>query len=131
MTSGLRKIHKLSWLLIAVVGVVFLFFTISELNFDSQKETQTQLTEESLSSTVTENEWVQITLSADRLKVVLKKTLKASSSVVYALDESGERGNGLGQVSTVGIYQFPVDGAVKGILIYDPIKEVELTKLEF
>lgn len=34
MTSGQRKIHKLSWLLIAILGVIFLFFAIQSLSFD-------------------------------------------------------------------------------------------------
>lgn len=131
MTSGLRKAHKITWLLIAVVGTIFLFFAINELNFDSQKETQTTSTNESLSSNVAENDWIQMTLGAGKLEVILKKSLKASSSVVYALSESGERGNAIGQVSEVGIYQFDLKAPVKGILILDEIKDVELTKLNF
>lgn len=37
MTSGLRKLHKWSWLLIAIVGMVFLFFTIRSLDFKNSK----------------------------------------------------------------------------------------------
>ena len=47
MTSELRKMHKISWLLIAVLGIIFLFFTIRSLNFndtDSSKVEQVENT---------------------------------------------------------------------------------------
>lgn len=41
MTSGLRKIHKVSWILIAIIGIVFLFFAIRGLNFTSKDSVDT------------------------------------------------------------------------------------------
>jgi hypothetical protein len=37
MTSGLRKVHKMSWILIAILGIIFLFFTLRSLSFDGNK----------------------------------------------------------------------------------------------
>lgn len=48
MTSGLRKVHKIAWLLIAIVGIIFLFFTIRGLNFDSNESNDAQDVETSL-----------------------------------------------------------------------------------
>lgn len=131
MTSGLRKIHKISWLLIAIAGVVFLYFAMSELNFSSEAVQNSKTTEVSSIDKTAENDWIKVTVRENQVEVILKKTLKASSSVVYALDESTEKGNGLGQVSTVGIYQFETKESIQGILIWDEIKDVELTKLNF
>ena len=36
MTSGQRKVHKMSWILIAILGIIFLFFTIRGLGFDTK-----------------------------------------------------------------------------------------------
>jgi len=47
MTSGQRKTHKISWLLIAILGVIFLFFAVRSLNFkntDSGKVEQVEKT---------------------------------------------------------------------------------------
>ena len=126
MTSGLRKVHKITWLLIAVVGTVFLFFTISELDFSSEKTAETELTKTS-SSQSAENDWIRIALKGNQVELILKKSLKSSSSVVYGITENGQEGNGLGQVSTVGIYQFDITEPIEGIVIVDKIKDVELT----
>ena len=120
MTSGLRKAHKFSWILIAVVGVVFLFFTIQQLNFQTEEF-----------SKVNENEQVKILMKNNQVEVIIKSSLKTSSSVVYALKENGEKGEALGQVGTVGIYRFNTTNPIKGIVIIDQIKDVELTKLDF
>lgn len=45
MTSGLRKIHKISWLLIAILGIVFLFFVIRGLNFHKEGSTDIKVVE--------------------------------------------------------------------------------------
>ena len=36
MTSGQRKAHKISWILIAIAGIIFLFFTIRNLDFENK-----------------------------------------------------------------------------------------------
>lgn len=120
MTSGLRKAHKFSWIFIAVIGIVFLFFTIQQLNFQTQKTGKTN-----------ENEQVKISQNDNQVKVIVKSSLKTSSSVVYALKKNGERGEVLGQVGTVGIYTFNITNPIQGIVIIDQIKDVELTKLNF
>lgn len=47
MTSGLRKIHKLTWLLIAILGAIFLFFAIQSLSFDQGKSNDVKQVETS------------------------------------------------------------------------------------
>ncbi len=120
MTSGLRKVHKFSWILITFVGVVFLFFTIQQLNFQTKE-----------SSKINENEQIKILMKSNQVEVIIKSSLKTSSSVVYTLKENGERGEALGQVGTVGIYRFNTTNPIQGIVIVDQIKDVELTKLNF
>lgn len=129
MTSGLRKAHKISWILIAVFGTIFLFFTIRGLNFDSQR---IENREEAITSVQTkENKWIKLSQKGNQIQLIVKTPLKASSSVVYGIGANGERSKSLGQVSTVGIYVFYTDNPIQGIEIFDEIKEVELTKLKF
>ena len=120
MTSGLRKVHKFSWVLIAIGGIVFLFFTIQELNFQPQESSKTN-----------ENEQIKISMRSHQVEVIVKSSLKTSSSVVYEVNSKGERGEALGQVGAVGIYTFNTNNPIQGIVIVDQIKDVELTKLNF
>lgn len=139
MISGLRKAHKISWLMIAVTGTVFLYFTISKLNFSQEKLTERTLHTIIDPSEIAENEWVKVSLKGDEIEVIVKKSLKVSSAIVSPIIESDwERQDAIGQLSNVGIYRFSVDRSnlesgrpIIGILIYDEIKKVELTKLNF
>lgn len=132
MTSGQRKAHKVIWILIGITLPVLIFFSIRNLDFSEKKEQiPTEQTKNATYSTSAENDLIKVNSSANSIQVILKSSLKTSSSVVYTINENGEKGNALGQVSTVGIYDFTIKEKVKGIVIVDKIKEVEITKLTF
>lgn len=133
MTSGQRKAHKVIWILIGITLPVLIFFSIRNLDFSITKK-KTNISKRMPNADalkVAENEIVKVSLFENSIEVILKSSLKTSSSVVYTINENGEKGNALGQVSTVGIYDFTIKEKVKGIVIVDKIKEVEITKLTF
>jgi hypothetical protein len=132
MTSGQRKAHKVIWILIGITLPILIFFSMRGLDFSDKKEqTPTEQTKNTTYSTSAENDLIKVNSSANSIQVILKSSLKTSSSVVYSINENGEKGKALGQVSTVGIYDFTIKEKIKGIVIFDKIKEVEITKLTF
>lgn len=133
MTLGQRKIHKFTWLLIAIAIPILIFFSIKNLNFSEIKEDINVVNQVSKRNAlkVAENEIVKASLFDNSIEIILKTPLKRASIVVYAINEKGLKGTVLGQISTVGIYVFKTKGKTKGIVIFDKIKEVEITKLYF
>ncbi len=130
MTSELRKAHKYIWLLLIIIVPVIMFFSIKDLDlFSSGTNTASQL---SGSKKVTlksfENDIVKIAVFEGHIEIILKTTLKNSSSVVYEMNEKGNKSNVIGQLTTAGIYNFNINNLPKGIIIYDEIKLVEITK---
>ena len=65
------------------------------------------------------------------LMIKLFKPLKSASTLVYSIDDNGNQGKLLGQVSGIGEYSFELSAPTRGIILYDAIKEVEIEKLEF
>ena len=133
MTSGQRKAHKIVWVLIAIAIPILVFFSVKNLDFSITKKKANlfkRMPNADALKTV-ENETFKVSLFLDSTEIIVKSTLKASSAVVYTINESGEKGNALGQVSTVGIYTFKTISSIQGIIIFDEIKEVEIIKLLF
>ncbi len=133
MTSGLRKTHQFAWILIAITVPVLIFFSIKNLAVFGTKKAQPVVVETPKSNPikVIENDQIKTSLFDNSVEVIVKSTLKTSSSVVYTINEKGEKEKSLGQVTTVGIYNFTLDTTIKGIVIFDEIKEIEITKLLF
>jgi hypothetical protein len=119
MTSGLRKIHRFAWLFIGIAGIIFLIFTIKDLNFYRSH------------SVLKDNEQVKVIMDKGQLILEVKTSLKSCSSVVYAVDSDGQKGEVLGQVQAEGLYRFELKKPINGVIIYDEIKENELIKLNF
>ncbi len=130
MTSGLRKAHKYIWLLLIIIVPVIMFFSIKDLDlFSSKTNTASQLTgSKKMSLKSFENDIVKTAVFEGHIEIILKTTLKNSSSVVYEMDEKGNKSNVIGQLTTAGIYNFNINNLPKGIIIYDAIKQVEITK---
>jgi hypothetical protein len=133
MTSGQRKVHKFAWILMAITIPILIFFSIKNLDFSETKESKTLVKQMSKKDAlkIAENEQIGASLFENSIEIIVKSTLKTSSTVVYTMKESGEKGIALGQVSTVGIYTFSITNSIKGIVIFDEIKQTEITKLRF
>ncbi|MBL4606128.1 MAG: hypothetical protein JKY02_10845 [Flavobacteriaceae bacterium] len=133
MTSGQRKVHKFAWIMIAIAIPVLVFFSIRNLDFSGTKETKQIVVQASKENVlkVAENELIKANLFENSIEVIVKTPLKTPSSIVYSINKNGKKRTFLGQVATVGIYNFNLDTAAQGIVIFDAIKEVEITKLLF
>ena len=134
MTSGLRKAHKYIWLLLIIIVPAMMFFSVKDLAvFSSEKESVKTSIETSNKTRIasTENDIIKVSLYESHIEMILKTTLKNATSVVYNMDSNGNKSDIIGQLSTAGIYKFTINNLPKGIIIYDALKEVEITKLTF
>jgi len=133
MTSGLRRVHKYIWLLLIIIVPVIMVFSIKNLEFLVSKNNTTSSFNSLKKGSInrSENEIIKGTVFENYVEIILKSTLKNSSSVVYEMDEKGHKINVIGQLTTAGIYNFNINNLPKGIIIYDAIKHVEITKISF
>jgi len=133
MTSGLRKAHKYIWLLLIIVVPVIMYFSVKNLDvFSSVNNASSQLIgSKKVSLKSYENEIVRTSVFESHVEIILKSTLKNSSSIVYEMDKKGNKSNVIGQLTTAGIYNFDINNLPKGIIIYDDLKQVEITKFSF
>lgn len=133
MTSGQRKVHKKVWLGISVVIPVLMFFALKNVTILASEEKETPHIEISkrIPLKIVKNEKMKAILFDESIDIILHEPLKNASSVVYAMDENENKTTLLGQISTSGIYSFTTNRFLKGILVYDAIKGVEISKLKF
>ncbi len=133
MTSGLRKAHKYIWLLLIIIVPVIMVFSIKDLDiFSSENNTLSQLKgSKKVNLKTSENDIIKASVFERHVEIILKSTLKNSSSVVYEMDEKGNKSGVIGQLTTAGIYNFNINNLPKGIIVYDDLKDVEITKLSF
>lgn len=128
MTSGLRKTHKIIWILLLIIIPVLIMFSIHSIKEPLLTDGDVLISEEvSGQRTILENDSFYISIkeqnSSNALQVILKKPLKTASSIVYGVTSSNGDGKYLGTLSKKGIYKFEVDKSIKSILIYDDIKK--------
>lgn len=132
MNSGLRKAHKYIWLLLIVIVPVIVFFFVKNLDvFASENSVSSFTTSKKTSIKSFENEIIKVSFHDNTMEIILKSSLKNSSSIVYTVDEKGDKEDVIGQLTTAGIYNFNVNALPKGIIIYDALKAIEITKLSF
>ncbi|WP_033961190.1 hypothetical protein [Psychroserpens jangbogonensis] len=133
MTSGLRKAHKFIWLLLIIIVPVIMFLSVKDLDVFSSKDNTSSTLEGSKKVNLKsfENDIVKTSVFESHLEIILKSTLKNSSSVVYEMDEKGNKPSVIGQITTAGIYNFEIKNLPKGIIIYDDLKNIEITKFSF
>ena len=133
MTSGQRKAHKIIWLTLGIAVPIFMVFTIKDLDFENIKTNDTSITEESSSkpAKTAENELLKADVHKGHIDIVLKSPLKTPSALLYELNKEGSKGRLLGQLKAVGIYKFNIADIPNGLLVYDPLKELEITKITF
>ena len=79
-----------------------------------------------------ENEVIKVWVGQDYMTILPNAPLKSSSSIIYELNENGEKGKLIGQLQNWEGKAFEgINRDLKGIIIFDEIKGVEITKLEF
>jgi hypothetical protein len=137
MTSGQRKAHKYIWLLIAIGIPILILFSIKDLDVFSSNNMSSSEIKATKSNVikVAENDLIKVSLikidSTNSIEVILKSTLKNASSLVYELQKNNKKGKLIGQLTTVGIYNFQIKQSLKGIVVYDALKETLISKIEF
>jgi hypothetical protein len=133
MTFGLRKAHKYIWLALVLIIPIIIIFSIKDLAvFSSEKEDVSQIEySENKNIASFENDIIRASFSENQIEVILKTSLKNSSSVVYAIDAKGNKFEVIGQLTTAGVYTFKSNTRPKGIIISDDLKNVQITKLMF
>ena len=134
MTSVLRKAHTYIWLVLIIMVPTMMFFSVKDLAiFSSEKESVKTSLEASNKTRIasTENDIIKASLYVSHIEMILKTTLKNATSVVYSMDSNGNKSDIIGQLATAGIYKFTIKNLPKGIIIYDALKAVEITKLTF
>jgi len=133
MTSGQRKAHKIIWLTLGIAVPFFMVFTIKDLDFENIKTNDTSITEESSSkpAKTAENELLKAAVYKGHMDIILKSPLKTPSALLYELNKEGSKERLLGQLKAVDIYKFNIADIPNGLLVYDPLKELEITKITF
>lgn len=133
MNSGLRKAHTYIWLLLVVIIPIVIFFSIKNLAlYSSESDAVSQIKDSNKKHlTSFENELIKASVYENSIELILKSTLKNPSSIVYEMNEEGTKSNSIGQMTSAGIYNFTIHKLPKGIIIYDAIKNVEITKFSF
>jgi len=133
MNYGLRKAHKYIWLILVIIIPIVILFSIMDLGvFSSENDGVSQIdSSKMINIGYVENDLISASFSENKIKIILKTTLKNSSSVVYAIDAKGNKSDIIGQLTTAGIYTFNSISKPKGIIISVDLKNVQITKLMF
>lgn len=133
MNSRQRKSHTFIWLFSVITVPLVMIFSVKDLDILSSKNNQKTKNEVSIEKRldVVENSIIKATLYKTYVEIVLKSSLKNASSVVYELNSEGEKSTIIGQLSTAGIYRFSIHKLPNKLLIYDDLKQTNITKITF
>ncbi len=134
MTSELRKIHKIIWLMLIVVVPILIFLSVlgieKSLLTDGDLSTEISIQNQHI---ILENDELTIGLekqnSAYKLRVILKRPLKSPAPIIYGTS-STNTDIYLGVLDKKGIYTFNVERSLTGIKIYDGLKKEDIIKIE-
>ncbi len=120
MIAGQRRAHKYIWIGILAVLPLLMLLAVKDLDFSTIRVSRTST-----------GLPVSVSLTGQSISIQVNTPFKSTSSLVYEMQPNGSRGVVLGQLEGRGTYNFPVSEVAKGIYVVDPIKDVELLKMEF
>ncbi len=120
MIAKQRRAHRYIWIGIAVVLPIAMILAVKDLDFSTTD-----------SPKASGGLPVSISLTGQSVHIQVHTPLKSTFSLVYEMQADGSRGKVLGQLEGRGAYDFLVSRGTKGIYVVDPIKNVELLKMEF
>ncbi|WP_411030298.1 hypothetical protein [Spongiimicrobium sp. 3-5] len=135
MTYGLRKAHKLIWLLLiatAPLGILFATLGIKEpVLTDSNLKISSASGDRHL---IFENEalttFLDPTGDFNGIQIFVKQPLPSPAAIAYGVSLAKPKGQFLGVLDKKGVYNFKVDKSINEIKIYDEIKEETLFNIE-
>ena len=132
MNSFQRKVHRSSWILLAIGIPVFMFFAVKHINYqDSERLMIFNSPSEKVVLKTTENKLIRANLYDNHLEIILLSPLKNASTIVYSTDKQGKQLKVIGQLTSSGTYTYTISDEINVIELYDAIKQTEITKLLF
>ncbi|MEP0263037.1 hypothetical protein [Dokdonia sp.] len=135
MTSGLRKAHKIIWIVLGLLGAVLIVLSINSVKqpFLTDSDASIATITEGV-HTIEDNTQFYMSIeeqaNSNKLQIVLKTPLKSASTVVYTLTPDHKKGAFLGTIDKKGLYAFDIDKSIKKIQLYDGIKNNEIRNID-
>ena len=137
MNSGLRKTHLRIWIVVVLITPVCIAISIwGRPSFPLSESSHKKHTVQALPRIVKEVEtgYLKINLRGEnnlikQLEIIVKTPLKSASTIVYYYENKG-KGRYIGSIQSKGLYRFPIDKSIQGIILYDPIKRREIQQIE-
>ncbi|WP_106793291.1 hypothetical protein [Aquimarina sp. Aq78] len=134
MTSGLRKMHKIVWILLIIVMPVLIFLSIKSIKEPLLTDGDVSLTPiRSGQRIVLDDDSFFIGIkeqnSLNALQIILKRPLQSASSLIYGISNH-KKDTYLGTLDKKGVYTFEIDKKIRSIRIYDEIKKNDIINIE-
>ena len=135
MTSGLRKAHKIIWIVLVLIVPVLIVFSVTGIKEPLLTDSDLVLSNyETANQSILEDEHFSISLKVEKtvnkLQIILKRPLKSASAVVFGISSKANKEEYLGTIDRKGVYTFNLRKATKGIRIYDGLKEIEILNIK-
>ena len=137
MNSGLRKTHLRIWVVVVLIAPVIIAISIlGRPSFPWSESSHKKHTVQALPQIVKEVETVHLKMNLrgennliEQLEIIVKTPLKSASTTVYYF-ENKEKGRYIGSIHSKGLYRFPIDKDIQGIILYDPIKKRDIQQID-
>lgn len=135
MTSGLRKTHKIIWIVLIIIMPVLIVLSIKSIKEPLLTDGDLSLTPILSGQRIVLDDdsffiGVKEQNSLNALQIILKKPLKSASSLVYGVLPSEKKDTYLGVLDKKGVYMFEIDKQIRSIRIYDEIKKSDIVNIE-
>ncbi|WP_024771797.1 hypothetical protein [Aquimarina macrocephali] len=134
MTSGIRKMHKIIWILLIIIMPVLIILSIKSIKEPLLTDGDVSLTPTlSGQRIIIEDDIFFISIkeqsSFNSLQIILKRPIKSASSLIYGISNH-KKDTYLGTINKKGVYTFEIDKKIRSIRIYDEIKKNDIINIE-
>jgi len=127
-----RRVHWITWILIALLLPATVMFAVMSRHLPAHSGIDTQIGEQAKGEVVHEvdSDVLKVNIRAvdgvaSQLEVVLKKPLKAASTLIY--DEKNQL---LGSLGKRGVYRFSIERQPQVLKLKDGLKQGDLLQIE-
>jgi hypothetical protein len=136
--SNISRLHRTIWMVLILVIPIMIYFSIKDLQYFPKHDHALISNKFPVSERIkfAEDEFIKAALYGlgsenVQLEITLKNPLKHPIVAVHILDENYTKGDFIGLLNSASKYYFPAYPSIKGILLYDTIKDEVITKMEF
>ncbi|MGV6830779.1 MAG: hypothetical protein ACWA5P_04330 [bacterium] len=124
-----RKWHGLIWIIIILVVPTIMYLSIKDISYNDNGIKNQEITASSESNLpFKENDLIKVIVRDDSIDIIIKRPLKNASTLMYSMDSDGKK-RLLGQIGEANFYNFKTNNTPKVIVLFDTIKNIEITKL--